>query len=927
MSFLFALSPFKALHPSSPPTSTTPQDHIENQGRRRLARSHPNCTSSNGSATFSSGGLASPFKTPSKSSSAESSMRNGDAAESSAMAQQRQKRSTSTFETDSGYEGDGNDDDRPLESGQSRRILGIGQKSTRIDFLAHLPHEVAHLIVLHLPDHLALLSVGLVSTAWRAIANDTLVWRDFFHRNPGWALREDLDVEEYLAAIDEEDLLVPSDQLAELQNMFEARAMGFEDVSGGSLYKTPTKAQRGKSRSAASQLLMATSPLKSPDFAAGPSPGQLKWSFSTPGRKRYEGHSEATEAPQERLLDRLDWRRVYAARYRLASRFGEVGWAPAPVASRSSGSKQSARTKKLKERDRQIREDWEEDEDVASAVSSRGEDEDETTDSDDPERIARREAEDESFVAAATRSPKQVGKAKSSTRVPLRPQLATFRQLGSHLDYIYCLRVFPSYRSYSPCPGQFVTGSKDHRMRVWDIQTGKCLHVIKGHQGSVLALDVDADGEVLVSGSSDRMLGIWSWFGCAEAVAAAKEGRSWSPTLLDRWDCHVPVMDVRLTPDYLVLGLKNGQVRSYTRNPNNRAEFKKCAVYKKQQCSLNDMKVQGHFVAAGFALGATELIDLRTGECVRSFQQFKGVACIEYDGDILISGASDGIIRCWKASTGQLLMVLGGHEQLPRSLFFDSKRGMLISVGYDGILNIWDVTLLIDTDLVEACALGDSWHCLGRQFQKQKRWAEEAQQRKDEDMLRIKERVEAQAALEQGTGQGRGVDSPSTSLTLASTSATRTGGISSRSKPRNTAAVFPRPHPLADPPKPYRPRWSTRLYHGRVAPAGTPAPIPAVLPASPGQRHIQGRAGTAPPGTAQPPHLRDHDEPQQPQPQQQQQQQHQIFHPQSHPNPCRLFDVAFDGKRIIVVGDLQEVSVYEFLDKGERDWLGWEIFK
>lgn len=134
MSFLFALSPFKALHPSSPPTSTTPQDHIENQGRRTLARSHPNCTSANSSATFGSGGLASPFKTPIKSPSTESSLRNGDEAESSAMAQQRQKRSTSTFETDSGYEGDDIDDDRPAEDSKSRRerILATGQRSTKI---------------------------------------------------------------------------------------------------------------------------------------------------------------------------------------------------------------------------------------------------------------------------------------------------------------------------------------------------------------------------------------------------------------------------------------------------------------------------------------------------------------------------------------------------------------------------------------------------------------------------------------------------------------------------------------------------------------------------------------------------------------------------------------------------------------------------
>lgn len=50
------------------------------------------------------------------------------------MAQQRQKRSTSTFETDSGYEGDEMDDDGPLEDPQSRRekILAAGREDTKI---------------------------------------------------------------------------------------------------------------------------------------------------------------------------------------------------------------------------------------------------------------------------------------------------------------------------------------------------------------------------------------------------------------------------------------------------------------------------------------------------------------------------------------------------------------------------------------------------------------------------------------------------------------------------------------------------------------------------------------------------------------------------------------------------------------------------
>lgn len=58
------------------------------------------------------------------------------------------------------------------------------------DFLFSLPHEISLYVLLHLDFH-SLLAAGSVSRQWRSLARDNLIWRDLFHRQQRWRVRED----------------------------------------------------------------------------------------------------------------------------------------------------------------------------------------------------------------------------------------------------------------------------------------------------------------------------------------------------------------------------------------------------------------------------------------------------------------------------------------------------------------------------------------------------------------------------------------------------------------------------------------------------------------------------------------------------------------------------------------------------------------
>lgn len=58
------------------------------------------------------------------------------------------------------------------------------------------------------------------------------------------------------------------------------------------------------------------------------------------------------------------------------------------------------------------------------------------------------------------------------------------------------------------CYFRVVSGSRDATLRVWDINTGACLHVLVGHLAAVRC--VQYDGRLVVSGAYDYMVKVWN---------------------------------------------------------------------------------------------------------------------------------------------------------------------------------------------------------------------------------------------------------------------------------------------------------------------------------------------------------------------------------------------------------------------------------
>ena len=63
---------------------------------------------------------------------------------------------------------------------------------------------------------------------------------------------------------------------------------------------------------------------------------------------------------------------------------------------------------------------------------------------------------------------------------------------------------------FSPDGRKLVSGSHDHTIKLWNIDSGKCLHTLYEHTGWVLSVCFSPNGKILASGSYDNTIKLWN---------------------------------------------------------------------------------------------------------------------------------------------------------------------------------------------------------------------------------------------------------------------------------------------------------------------------------------------------------------------------------------------------------------------------------
>lgn len=278
--------------------------------------------------------------------------------------------------------------------------------------------------------------------------------------------------------------------------------------------------------------------------------------------------------------------------------------------------------------------------------------------------------------------------------------------LSGHTDSVYCVQFDEE---------KIITGSRDRTIRVWDINTYKCIKVIGGptvkptagpkrirtvekprllgvrdsvngtpegeaiyqvptdfHSASILCLQYD--DEILVTGSSDNDLLVWD-IKTFEPIRRLKHHGG-------------GVLDVAFDSKHIVSCSKDCTIVVWDRKT-----LQPIRALNGHRGPVNAVQLRGHLLVSASGDGVARLWDLNKMECIREFpQKERGLAAVEFSDDAkyVLAGGNDHTTYKFDVATGAEVKTFVGHTQLVRSLFLDTQNRRVVSGSYDLDLRVYD---------------------------------------------------------------------------------------------------------------------------------------------------------------------------------------------------------------------------------------------
>ncbi|KAF9995304.1 hypothetical protein BGZ80_007551, partial [Entomortierella chlamydospora] len=193
---------------------------------------------------------------------------------------------------------------------------------------------------------------------------------------------------------------------------------------------------------------------------------------------------------------------------------------------------------------------------------------------------------------------------------------------------------------YSLKGDRIVSGSWDSTVRLWDVDTGECIHTLHGHSSAVDSVVYSPRGDQIASGSSDSTVRLWD---------------------VDSGEC------------VHTLHGHNGWVRS--------------VVYSSK----------GDRIASGSFDRTVRLWDVDTGECIYIFQGHSDIVrsvAFSANGDWIASGSNDKSVKLWDVETGMCQVTILGFTSGVISVALEGDFGTqcLATGSLDKSVRRWWIT-------------------------------------------------------------------------------------------------------------------------------------------------------------------------------------------------------------------------------------------
>lgn len=234
--------------------------------------------------------------------------------------------------------------------------------------------------------------------------------------------------------------------------------------------------------------------------------------------------------------------------------------------------------------------------------------------------------------------------------------------LRGHTSTVRCLKMCNATTA--------ISGSRDTTLRIWDIESGHCKHILVGHQSSVRCLEVH--GDLVVSGSYDTTARIWS----------ISEGRC-IRTLQGHFS---QIYAVAFDGKRVATGSLDTSVRVW-----NASDGKCVAILQGHTSLVGQLQLRNDTLVTGGSDGSVRVWSLQTFTPIhRLAAHDNSVTSLQFDDSRIVSGGSDGRVKVWDLARGSLVRELGQPaEAVWRVVFEEEKAVVLASRSGKTYMEVW----------------------------------------------------------------------------------------------------------------------------------------------------------------------------------------------------------------------------------------------
>ncbi|XP_024179568.1 transducin beta-like protein 3 isoform X1 [Rosa chinensis] len=284
--------------------------------------------------------------------------------------------------------------------------------------------------------------------------------------------------------------------------------------------------------------------------------------------------------------------------------------------------------------------------------------------------------DEEQFIAVATNT--------EQVRVFDVASMSCSHVLAGHTEIVMCLDTCVSSSGRT----LIVTGSKDNSVRLWESESRCCLGVGVGHMGSVGAIAFSKkQRDFFVSGSSDRTLKVWSLDGISDNVEKPINLKAKAVVAAHDKD----INSVAVAPnDSLVCSGSQDRTACVWRLP----DLVPVIVLKGHKRGVWSVEFSpvDQCILTTSGDKTIKIWAISDGSCLKSFEGHMSSvyrASFLTRGTQFISSDADGLVKLWMVKTNECIATYDQHEDKVWALTVGKKTEMVATGSGDAAINLW----------------------------------------------------------------------------------------------------------------------------------------------------------------------------------------------------------------------------------------------